>query len=116
MSFVTTAPEEVQAAARNLAGIRSLLAQSSASAAAPTAGVVAPAQDQVSAQVAALLGAYGQEYQAFSAQAQLFHAQFVNLVSSGAGAYLGTELDNAQQASMSAANGAARGLLGGTTP
>jgi PE family len=97
MSFVTAAPEEVQAAARNLEGIRSMLAQSSASAAAPTAGVVAAAEDQVSAQVAAFFGAFGQEYQVISAQAQAFHEQFVNLVSAGAGAYLSTELANAQQ-------------------
>ncbi|MCV7088956.1 PE family protein [Mycobacterium interjectum] len=37
MSYVTAAPDEVQAAARNLAGIRSMLAESTASAAAPTA-------------------------------------------------------------------------------
>lgn len=112
MSFVSTTPEEIQAAARNLAGIRSLLAQSSASAAAPTVGVAAAAQDQVSAQVAAFFGAYGQEYQVISAQAQAFHQQFVDLVNSGAGAYLGTELANAQQNLANAVNGPVQGLLG----
>lgn len=112
MSFVTAAPEEVQAAARNLEGIRSMLAQSSASAAAPTAGVVAAAEDQVSAQVAAFFGAFGQEYQVISAQAQAFHEQFVNLVSAGAGAYLSTELANAQQSLLSAVTGPVHELLG----
>lgn len=89
-----------------------MLAQSSASAAAPTAGVVAAAGDQVSAQVAAFFGAYGQEYQVISAQAQAFHQQFVNLVGAGAGAYLGTELANAQQNLLNAVNAPVQGLLG----
>lgn len=97
MSFVTAAPQEVQAAARNLAGIRSMLAESSASAAAPTAGVVAAAEDQVSAQVAALFSAFGQDYQVISAQTQELHEQFVNLLSAGARAYLGTDVANAEQ-------------------
>lgn len=112
MSFVTAAPGEVQAAARNLAGIRSMLAESSASAAAPTAGVVVAAEDQVSAQVAAFFSAFGQDYQALSAQAQLFHEQFVNLLSAGAGAYLGAEAANAQQGLLNAVGGPIQGLLG----
>jgi hypothetical protein len=41
MSFVVAAPEQVQAAAHDLAGIRALLAGATASAAAPTAAVAA---------------------------------------------------------------------------
>ncbi|MCW2661792.1 MAG: hypothetical protein JWP83_2944 [Mycobacterium sp.] len=112
MSFVTVAPEELQAAARNLAGIRSMLAESSASAAGPTAGILAAAEDQVSAQVAAFFGAFGQGYQVISAQAQAFHEQFVNLLGAGAGAYLGTEVANAEQSLLNAVNGPVQGLLG----
>ena len=112
MSFVTAAPEELQAAARNLAGIRSMLAESSASAAGPTAGILAAAEDQVSAQVAAFFGAFGQGYQVISAQAQAFHEQFVNLLGAGAGAYLGTEVANAEQSLLNAVNGPVQGLLG----
>jgi PE family len=112
MSFVTAAPEEVQAAARNLAGIRSMLAQSSASAAAPTAGVVAAAEDQVSAAVAAMFGNFGQEYEVISAQTQAFHEQFVNLLNAGAAAYLSTEVANAEQNVLNAVSGPVRGLLG----
>ncbi|MCV7381527.1 hypothetical protein BST11_21315 [Mycobacterium alsense] len=111
MSYVSTTPEEMQAAARNLAGIRSMLAQSSASVAAPTVSVVAAAQDQVSVQVAAFFGGFGQEYQAISAGAQAFHEQFANLVGAGAGAYLGTELANAQQNVLNAVNAPVQGLL-----
>ncbi|OBG30737.1 PE family protein [Mycobacterium sp. E3198] len=102
MSFVTAVPQEVLAAARHLAGIRSLLADSSAAAAAPTAEMVAPAGDQVSAQVAALLSAFGQDYQGISAQAQEFHEQFVDLLNAGAGAYLGTDVANAKRGLLDA--------------
>src|SRR5271165_4844084 len=98
MSFVIAAPEMVTTAAQNLAGIRSMLAESSAAAAAPTTGVVAAAADEVSAGVASLFGAFGQEYQVLSAQASAFHDQFVNLLNAGAAAYLSTEVANAEQA------------------
>lgn len=116
MSFVTAAPQELQAAARNLAGIRSLLAESSASAAAPTAAVVAAAQDQVSAQVATLFSAFGQDYQAISAQAQEFHEQFVNLLGAGATAYLGTDAANVEQGLLNAGTVAVLRNGGGGLP
>jgi hypothetical protein len=113
MSFVIAAPELVQAAAQNLAGIRSTLSEASAAAAGPTTGVMAAAEDEVSAAVASLFGNFGQEYQAINAQAQAFHAQFVNLMNAGAGAYLSAEAANAERALASAVNAPVQGLLGG---
>ncbi|OBK47035.1 PE family protein [Mycobacterium sp. 1081908.1] len=113
MSFVIAQPEWVHAAAQNLAGIRSALSEASAAAAGPTTGVVAAAQDEVSGAVAALFGTFGEEYQAISAQAQAFHAQFVSLMNAGAGAYLGTEAANAEQALTGAVDAPLQGLLGG---
>jgi hypothetical protein len=52
MSFVVVAPEQVQAAVQDLAGIRSLLAEASSSVAVPTTGVVPAAADEVSAATA----------------------------------------------------------------
>lgn len=104
MSFLSAAPEEIQAAAKNLAGIRSMLAEASASAAPPTAGIVASAADQVSAQVAAFFGTFGQDYQLISAQAQAFHEQFVNLLGGGANAYLATDLASAEQGLLNSVN------------
>lgn len=98
MSFVIAEPEMVQAAAQNLAGIRSTLSQASAAAAGPTTGVVAAAGDEVSAGVAAVFGAFGRQYQVLSAQAQAFHGQFVQLLNAGAGAYLTTDAANAAAA------------------
>ena len=114
MSFVIAAPEMVQAAAQNLAGIRSTLSEASAAAAGPTTGVVAAAEDEVSAGVAALFGAFGREYQVLSAQAQAFHGQFVNLLNAGAGAYLSSEAANVEQALANTVNAPVQGLLGGS--
>ena len=112
VSFVVAAPEQVQAAAENLAGIRSMLAEASASVAVPTTGVVPAAADEVSAAIAAMFANFGQEYQFLSAQAEAFHAEFVNLLSAGAGAYLSTEIANAEQNLLNAVNGPIQGLLG----
>jgi hypothetical protein len=111
MSF-QVAPDSVQAAAQNLANIHSTLEESSASVAAPTTAVAAAAEDDVSAGVAAYFSSFGQEYQVLSAQAQEFHAQFVDVLSSGAGAYLSTEVANAQQALASQVTAPVQGLLG----
>jgi hypothetical protein len=115
MSYVSAAPAQIQAAAQNLAGIRSTLADASSSAVAPTVAVPAAAQDDVSAGVAAVFGAFGEDYQTFSAQMQTFHEQFLNLMNAGAGAYQSTDAD-AQQALLSAVNAPARELLGQSTP
>lgn len=120
MSLLLVAPETVQVTAQGLAGIRDALAQATAAAAAPTTAVPAAAQDEVSARIAAAFGAFGQQYQSISAQAQTFHEQFVALLNAGAGAYLGTEATNAGQNLLGAVNGSAgaasaSSLLGGTS-
>jgi len=111
MSFQVS-PDAVQAAARNLAGIHSDLTEASAAVIAPTTGVVAAAQDQVSAGVAAMFSSYGEEYQVLSAQTQALHAQIVSLLGSGANAYLSTEVANAQQALSGALGSAVQGVPG----
>ena len=87
MSFVTIGPEFVEAAAHDLAGIGSSLRDATAAAAAPTTGMAAAGADEVSAAISALFGGYGQEFQALAADASAFHAQFVSMLNSGAGAY-----------------------------
>ncbi|AMC81800.1 PE-PGRS family protein PE_PGRS34 [Mycobacterium tuberculosis] len=85
MSFVVAAPEVVVAAASDLAGIGSAIGAANAAAAVPTMGVLAAGADEVSAAVADLFGAHAQAYQALSAQAALFHEQFVHAMTAGAG-------------------------------
>ena len=103
MSFVTTAPELVAAAAHDLAGIGSSLADVTASVAGPTTGVAAAAQDEVSVAIASLFGNFGAEFQAVSAQAQAFHAQFVSAMNGSAAAYISTEAANAGESLLGGA-------------
>jgi PE family len=102
MSFLTATPDIVATAASNLTGIGSALGAASASAATPTTSIAAAAEDEVSTAVAGLFGNVGQEFQAFSAQAQAFHDQFVSTLNTGMGQYLSTEAANAQQTLLNA--------------
>ena len=98
MSFVTTQPEALTAAAGNLSGIGSAVAAQNAAAAAPTTGVVPAAADEVSALTAAQFVAHAQMYQAVSAQAAAIHEQFVNTLGTSAASYAVTEAANAAAA------------------
>src|ERR1700677_656596 len=111
MSFVIATPDLVQGAAQDLAGIRSSLAEATAIAAGPTTGVAAAAQDEVSIAIASMFGGVGQEFQALSAQAQAFHAEFVSAMNGSAAAYVSAEA--AGQTLMSAAAAPAQTLFGG---
>lgn len=102
MSFVAAMPDMIQVAAQDLAGIRSSLAEATAAATAPTTGVAAAAQDEVSIALASLFGNVGQDFQALSAQAQAFHNEFVSMLNGGASAYASAEAANAGQALLGA--------------
>jgi PE family len=95
MSYVTTQPEMLSAAAGNLHSIGSAVSAGNAAAAAPTTGVVPAAADEVSALTAAQFAAHAQMYQDFSAQAAAIHEQFVATLATSAGSYLATEAANA---------------------
>lgn len=94
MSWVIAAPEYVAAAANDLAGIGSVLGQANMAALAPISGVLPAGADEVSAAISALFGAHAQAYQALSAQAAMFHQQFVQLMTAGAGEYAAAEAAN----------------------
>ena len=98
MTFVTTQPELLSAAAANLAAIGSTLSAQNAAAAAPTTGVVPAAADPVSALTAAQFAMHAQLYQTISAQAAAIHEQFVQTLSTSAGSYEMTEAVNAAAA------------------
>ncbi|BBY08710.1 PE family protein [Mycobacterium noviomagense] len=95
MSFVTTQPDMLAAAASQLQGLGSALAAQNAAVAAPTTGVVPAAADEVSALTAAQFAAHGQLYQAVSAQATAIHEMFVTILGTSAGSYAATEAANA---------------------
>ena len=99
MSFLSTQPTELTAAAENLQGIGSSLTVQNSAAAAPTTGVLPAAADEVSALTAAQFATHAQMYQAISAQAAAIHDMFVNTLGVSAGSYAATEAANAIAAS-----------------
>ena len=93
--WVIAAPEYVVAAASDLANFGSSISSANMAALMPTSGVMAAGADEVSAMIAALFSSHAQAYQALSAQAASFHAQFVQLMNGGASEYALTEAANA---------------------
>ena len=91
MSFVTTMPAALAAAATDLAGVGSAIGSANAAAASPTAGILAAAEDEVSATIAAVFSGYGQAYQRLSAQAARFHEDFVQTLTAGERWYAAVE-------------------------
>ncbi|WP_141564014.1 PE family protein, partial [Mycobacterium kansasii] len=59
MSLVTITPELVESAAKDLAGIGSVLEEAGSAAAASTTNVLAAGADEVSAAIAALFSSHG---------------------------------------------------------
>jgi hypothetical protein len=98
MSFVTTQPEELTAAAGTLLGLGSGMAAENAAAAGPTTGVVPAAADEVSALTAAQFAAHAELYQTISAQAAAIHEMFVNTLGVSAASYATAEAANAAAA------------------
>jgi PE family len=77
MSFVAVAPSVRGGSAADLASIGDSLNAARAATAAPTTGILAAAQDEVSAAIAAAFSAYGEGFQTLGAQIAGFHDQFV---------------------------------------
>jgi hypothetical protein len=96
VSFVTTRPEALTAAATALQTLGTSLAAQNTAAAAATAGVIPAAADEVSALQAAQFSAYGTWYQQVSARAAAVHQMLVNTLGTSAGSY--TETESANQA------------------
>jgi hypothetical protein len=95
MSFVSTQPEDLTAAAGNLQSIGSAVTGQNAAAAAPTTGVVPAAADEVSALTAIQFAMHAQTYQAVSAQAAAIHDIFVSTLGTSSSSYASTEAANA---------------------
>ncbi|WP_084298830.1 PE family protein [Mycobacterium genavense] len=92
MSLVSVAPEQLAAAAGDVAAIGSSIEEASATAAAPTTGVAPPASDSVSAQLAELFGGHAVSYQKVSLQATTFHQEFVRTLTNSGASYAETEV------------------------
>lgn len=115
MSFVTTQPEALTAAASTLQNFGSGMSAQNAAAAGPTIGVVPAAADEVSALQAAQFAAYGSWYQQVSAQATAVHQMLVNALGTSAGSYGATESANRAATSSTSLSGLLGGLTGSGT-
>ncbi|HEY4795836.1 MAG TPA: PE domain-containing protein [Mycobacterium sp.] len=109
MSFVTTQPEALTAAASTLQTLGTSMAAEDAAAAAPTTGVAPAAADPVSALQAAQFSAYGTWYQQVSAHATAIRQMLVNTLGTSAGSYRDTEAANQTATGSTSLSG----LLGG---
>src|SRR5258707_15749900 len=85
MSYVIAVPEVLGAAATDLANIGSTLNMANAAPSASTTGMLAAAEDEGSAAIAALFSPHGQAYQALVAPAAAFHDPFVQALTGGGG-------------------------------
>ena len=95
MSFVTTQPEMLAAAANQLQGIGTAISAQNAAVAAPTTGLAPAAADEVSARTAAQCATHTQMYRAVSAQVVAVHEMLVTTPGTGAGPHAATEAANA---------------------
>lgn len=114
MSYMVTRPELLASAAAHAEQIGSTIAAAGTNAAQPTTGLLAAAQDEVSAAIAKLFGLYGQEYQALLSQGALFHSRFTQALATAANCYTQTETANAAvlAAAANAAAAPAQALFG----
>jgi PE-PPE domain/PE family len=95
MSYLVAAPELLASTAANVESIGSAIGTAGANAAGPTTGVLAAAQDEISATVANLFGTYGRQYQALIAQAAAFNNQFTQALAAAGNTYTQAEATNA---------------------
>jgi hypothetical protein len=113
MTGMFVEPQAVAGAAADVASIGSQIGEARAAAAGSTTGLVAAAEDEVSAATASLFGAYGQQYQGLLQQAGAFHEQFVAALAGAQTAYLEAE---SAAASLLGLGATASPMAGGDPP
>ena len=90
-SYVIAVPEAFAAASADLAGIGEAIKGAAAEAAPSTTGIVAAAEDEVSAAVTSFFGSYGEAFQTLTARATQFHTDFVHALSGAGTTYAAAE-------------------------
>jgi hypothetical protein len=96
VSFLIAAPELIADAATDLANLAGVIGSANSAAAVATTGLLPAAADEVSAEIAALFSSHAAGYQQLSAQAAIFHQQFVQTLTAGAGSYAAGEVNVVQ--------------------
>jgi triacylglycerol lipase len=112
MAYLIAAPDMLSLAAAEVAGIGSSVTAAHAAAAAQTTGVLAAAEDEVSAAIAAVFSVHGQRFQAVGAQAAAFHDQFVRALNASAGSFASAEAANVLAFTVSPAQTLEQDVLG----
>jgi hypothetical protein len=95
MTSVVAQPALIASAAANVASINSSVSQAAYAAAGSTTGIAAAAEDEVSAVITELFGAFGREGQELMARAGTFNEQLARLLSGTANAYTQAEAEAA---------------------
>jgi hypothetical protein len=93
MTYILAEPPIVATAAADVTTIGSAISAANATAAGATTGVLAAAEDEVSAATATLFRAYAQQYQAIINQAAAFHDEFAAALTAAASAYAAAEVE-----------------------
>src|SRR5271156_1290824 len=93
MTSLITQPQLLATAASDTAQISSAISAAKSAAASRTTGLVAAAEDEVSALTTTLFNTYAQEYHAILGQATAFHDEFAQLLASAGNAYAQVEGD-----------------------
>jgi len=91
MTSLFAQPQLLATAAADTAQIGSAISAAKAAAAGPTTGLVAAAQDEVSALTTSLFTSYAQEYQATLGKATALHDEFAQLLAAAGNAYTQVE-------------------------
>ena len=90
-SFVFATPEALAQASGELAGIGEAIHGANVAAAQSTTGMVAAAEDEVSALVANFFGGFAEDFHALTAQATHFHSQFAGTLGAAGATYAAQE-------------------------
>jgi hypothetical protein len=94
-SLVVASPDVLASASQDLSGVGLAITAANLTAAPSTTSVSAAALDEVSAAVASVFSGHAQQFQAASAKAAAFHAQFVQTLHGAGSAYTAAEAANA---------------------
>lgn len=111
MSFALAVPDALVDAASDLAGLGSMISTAGATAAPPTTGILAAAEDAVSTRIAYLFSEHAAQYQQLSTQVAEFHQRFVQALTAAANAYASAET-SAVQTLVNAVNAPGEMVLG----
>jgi hypothetical protein len=109
-----TQPQLLATAASDTAQISSAISAAKTAAASRTTGLVAAAEDEVSALTTTLFNTYAQEYHALLGQATAFHDEFAQLLATAGNTYAGAEAASAS--AISGFLGGLTALTGGRSP